>query len=116
LWFAARGFCGSLRWPLGFWRSGSADEAEIEFAGVDIDGRYCHAHWIAQPIRIARAESADRVARAVVAVVIVRQRRDMDEALGGQFDARYEETKLLNASDNPLQFQADLVGKVVEQL
>ena len=56
------------------------------------------------------------MAGAVVAVEVVGQRADVDEALGRHLDARDEQAEVLDARDDAVELHADLVGQVVEQL
>ena len=92
------------------------DQAEVESAGVDIDRRHRDADRVAEAVRVAGAVAGDDVAGAVVAVVVVGEAADVDEALGRQLDARDEQAEVLDAGDDAVELHADLVGQVVEQL
>ena len=60
--------------------------------------------------------AGDHVAGAVVAVEVVGEAADVDEALGRHLDARDEQAEVFDARDHAVELHADLVGQVVEQL
>ena len=60
--------------------------------------------------------AGDDVAGAVVAVVVVGEAADVDEAFGRDFGAGDEQAEVFDAGDDAVELHADLVGHVEEQL
>ena len=83
------------------------DDAEIQLAAIDIDVGHLYSNDVAQPIAIAAAIAGQAVRGAVVAIVVVGQRIDVDQPFGRQLDALREEAEVLDADDDGVHRLAD---------
>ncbi len=74
-----------------------------------------HAQVITQAKTVPQPMTAQRMRTAVVPVIVVLQRSDMDQPFCRQFDALDKQAELLNAGHHAIQLFANPLAEVIQQ-
>ena len=93
-----------------------AGQAKVELPAVDVDMPHDHANAGTQPVLPSGSATFEHMGCGVESVVVVIESRDMHQPFGGNFNRLAEEPPILHAGDDGVEFVADAIGHIRQQL
>ena len=88
----------------------TTDHARSQVGCWDCHPGDLHSHDVAQPVAALFAAAGEGMSGAVVVVVVVFERADVNQPLGGQFEPHHEHAETLDAGDDGVHLLPDFLA------